>query len=347
MTLSETAALALSFLGRASTAHPKGGERSFYGFKTIALGGVEQTMLVRAADLRKPVLLFLHGGPGSPELPQAVRLSKKIESEFTVVIWDQRGCGKSYAGDLAIEISKDRLVDDAIELVQRLRSEYKQDRILLMGHSWGTILGMNLLAKIPENIALFISVGQVVDFKRNEELSYRRLLSVVKEKGAEKDIKTLLEIGAPVDGLYADPIKSLMKQRAILLKHGLVYYGKRDAGEVVKLILLAPEYTLREKLRYGKNQLSIINRMWNRDLMATDFISQLPRVSVPVCFMVGESDFNTPKELVVEYYNKLSAPYKKLVTFSKSGHDPHVEELDSFVKEFAAFVEELKLYMHT
>lgn len=106
------------------------------------------------------------------------------------------------------------------------------------------------------------------------------------------------------------------------------------------MIFTAPEYTLIEKLRYGKNQINVMNKIWNADLMKTNFISQAANIAVPVCFIIGDSDFNTPKDLVVEYYEKISAPYKKLIILKKCGHDPHVEYTDNLASIIIKIMDE-------
>lgn len=345
MEIASLYSLIQSFIGKPSTNHPPQSVRSLYEFSKVCLGNFDQTILIRSFDVNNPVILFIHGGPGSPELPQAVKLSREIESRFTVVIWDQRGCGKSYTNENVV-ISKDQIVNDTIELIQYLKYQFKKDKIILIGHSWGTIISMNVICRIPKDILFYFSIGQVVDFKRNEEISYYHLLNIVKASNDKKSLNTLLEIGPPIDGLYKHNIASLMKQRNILLKYGCVYYGKRNANEIVKLIFNAPEYTLIEKLRYGRNQINTMRKIWNAELMKTNFISQAANISVPVCFFIGDSDFNTPKDLVVEYYDKISAPFKKLMIFEKSGHDPHVEETENLAKAIIEIFDEYRANKH-
>jgi pimeloyl-ACP methyl ester carboxylesterase len=129
-----------------------------------------------------------------------------------------------------------------------------------------------------------------------------------------------------------------MKQRAILLKHGCVYFGRDNALNIVKMIVSAPEYTLKEKYLYSRGQMASLNQIWNEELMETNFIKSLPTINVPVLFVIGEVDYNTPKELVIEYYEKLNAPIKKITIFEKSGHDPHVEKPEDLVREMFDFL---------
>jgi pimeloyl-ACP methyl ester carboxylesterase len=331
-------AIALSFLGKASTIHSKRiNIDSIFEFRKVLLGGLYQSILIRSQNKNNSIVLFVHGGPGSPELPQFVNLSRRIEDQYTVVIWDQRGCGKSYIRNIK-SLSKEQIVSDAIELVQYLKLTFNKEKVIIVGHSWGTIISLDVIKKIPNDILAYISIGQVVDFKRNEEISYMHLLQLVKDRGDSKSLKILEEIGPPINGLYRNNIVALMKQRAILLKHGCVYFGRDNALNIVKMIVSAPEYTLKEKYLYSRGQMASLNQIWNEELMETNFIKSLPTINVPVLFVIGEVDYNTPKELVIEYYEKLNAPIKKITIFEKSGHDPHVEKPEDLVREMFDFL---------
>lgn len=133
----------------------------------VELGGVRQAVSVRGADRRNPILLFVHGGPGSVEMPMAWAFQRPWEDFFTVVQWDQRGAGKSFPltdpGTVAPTLRLERYRDDAIELIEVLRRRYGQRKLFVMGHSWGSAVGLAVAAERPDLLHAYIGMGQVID----------------------------------------------------------------------------------------------------------------------------------------------------------------------------------------
>ena len=114
------------------------------------LGGHAQEVLVRGADARNPVLLILHGGPGFAEMPLFTTYNADLEQHFLVVHWDQRGAGRSYAADIPPEsMTLRQFVADALELINWLTVRFTQEKVYLVGHSWGSLLGATLAAECP------------------------------------------------------------------------------------------------------------------------------------------------------------------------------------------------------
>ena len=114
------------------------------------IGGMEQGMIIRGESDQNPVLLFLHGGPGTTEYIPSKNSTLNLEKNFTVCYWEQRGAGKSYAKANPEEITVDQLIADTIEVTNYLRERFGQEKIYLMGHSWGTFLGMQAAAQQPD-----------------------------------------------------------------------------------------------------------------------------------------------------------------------------------------------------
>lgn len=301
-------------------------------FRTISLGNFEQSILIRGKDKANPIILFIHGGPGIAEMHEVRALSNSLEENFTLVIWDQRGCGKSYAKQVP-NFTHRQIAEDAAELIQYLKHQFNKDKIYLVTHSWGTVLGLDLAQLIPTDIKAIISIAQLVDFSRAELLSYNFALAQAKKNNALRSVRQLEKIGAPRDGLYANGTKGLTAERKILMQQGGVYHNKNKFRQVAMQLVLAPEYTLVEKLRYNKGVNQSLTAIWNSDLTKTNFIKQRLYVSVPIYFFHGRTDYIAPLCIVEEYYHLLQAPEKKLVIFEKSGHDPRVDEPEKFIKE--------------
>ncbi len=124
-------------------------EKSF-----IEIGGIQQGFFMRSENPENPVILFLHGGPGSPELFMLIptETSERLEKYFTVCYWDQRGAGMSYNKNLnSLTMTVEQMVEDTRQMTEYLKSRFNQEKIYLMGHSWGSYLGVETISKYPEN----------------------------------------------------------------------------------------------------------------------------------------------------------------------------------------------------
>ena len=249
-------------------------------FRTVDLGNFEQTILIRGRDIANPIILFIHGGPGIAEMHEVRALSNSLEENFTVVTWDQRGCGKSYSKHVP-NFTHKQIAEDCVELIRYLKKQFDKDKICLVTHSWGTVLGLDMARSIPRDIKAIISIAQLVDFARAESSSYRFALEQAKKNKNSRSIKALEKIGEPRHGLYANGTKGLTTERKILMQQGGVYYNKKKFRYVARLLLLSPEYTLREKLLYNKGVNQSLTAIWNSELTKTNFIKQLTQLDVP------------------------------------------------------------------
>ncbi len=301
----------------------------------VTLGGVEQWISIRGHDRNNPVLLFLHGGPGSPETPVVRHFNSALEEYFVVVNWDQRGAGKSYNPDIPVEsMTIEQFVSDTLELTHLLRKRFNQEKIYLMGHSWGTIIGTPAVQQQPELYHAFIGVGQAVSFKEGEKISYNFTLDEAYRLGDEKAIQQLEEIGPP-PYLGDDFLNRIGVQRTWLQKFGGVDYTERNPTRAdikyVWLFLTAPEYSLRDTVNMLQGGQFSIRALWE-ELHQFNFLEEIPRLEVPVYFLMGRHDYITVFELVEEYYEMLEAPHKELIWFDNSAHSPIFEEPERFVE---------------
>jgi proline iminopeptidase len=316
----------LFFVSCASTPRIEGGIAEL---RKVDIGGVAQTLLIRGDDVGNPVLLYLHSGPGSSEMVPFRMAHRGLERYFTVVIWEQRGTGKSYSPGLDPDsMTIERLVADAIEVTRYLRSEFGKDRIALVGHSWGTLIGMLAAAEAPELYFAYAGSGQEVCPRRAERIGYEYALS--RAAGNAKAERELRAIDSPEPYLTVDAAgawyRKLMVQRRYLVAFGGETFGGKDNSLLFNLkSLSAPEYTLADYVAFGRGSGFSLRALWPR-VMETDLESQAPEIRVPVFFIQGRHDYNTPLSLVEEYFALLRAPSKELIVFERSGHHPMYEE---------------------
>lgn len=194
------------------------------------VGGEKYYLRIRGQDVKNPVVLFLHGGCGSPDRAHMLRFQSPLAEKFTLVAWDQRGSGLAYDKREAANtvLTRELIVSDAVNVVGWLKRRFGKDKIIIVGHSWGSAIGVWLAQAVPEDICAYVGIGQVVDYVRNEQMSYVWTLEEAERMGDVKSLETLAEIGYPENGVYAGDNRACqMKQRAVLHKLGGATYANR------------------------------------------------------------------------------------------------------------------------
>src|SRR5262249_30716677 len=164
----------------------------------VTINGTKQWITVRGRDLRNPILLFIHGGPAAPEMPTSWTFQNGWEDYFTVVQWDQRGSGKTYnANDparIAPTLTPPQMEADVDAMVQYLRATYHKPKIIVLGHSWGSLLGIKLAHRHPEWLYAYVGIGQMIDTVASERESYEDLLRIAAARHNEQGLKELRSI---------------------------------------------------------------------------------------------------------------------------------------------------------
>lgn len=326
LTIAALAFLLFNF-GPAGLKNPAGINR----LEQVRLGGISQWISIRSNDPSKPVLLFLHGGPGSANLAKLRVETPALEDHFIVVNWDQRSAGKSFnLGFDAHSLSIEQYISDAHELTLMLKERFHANKIYLMGLSWGTVPGLNLAARYPEDYYAYIAVGQVVDFSQGEKLS----LDWVRQKAeADGNTQAMADLRS-INPAYtdADWLKQLMRQRKWLLHYGGVYRNAQNYYQEMKMLFAAPEYSWFEKMLWPLGSAVSIKNMWP-SLMTFRFSGNLKQVDIPILLLMGRYDMNVPAELTESYFQQLDAPAgKKWVWCEESAHDVFSDEPEALVQ---------------
>jgi len=246
---------------------------------------------------------------------------RELERDFVVVHWDRRGAGKSFrAQSRTPGLSVSQTLADTHELTRSLRERFGQPRIYLVGHSWGSYLGLLAVQGHPEYHAAFVGTGQMAG-TRNEEQTLRRefLYRAAKEAGDSE-----LQLRA------ADASAEITEDD--LFRSGGELYASRTFWPILRTGLGAPEYTLRDVLNV-KRGADLVGREMKYDIVPRPSEGEIQTIDVPVFFFLGRHDFNTPSQLAAEYLDRLDAPLKGLVWFEQSAHFPFFEEPSRFHRE--------------
>ena len=300
---------------------------SVASLEKVKIGGEEQWILMRGSNTDNPVILFLHGGPGTTEMPLILHYNSNLEKDFVVVSWDQRGAGKSYSGQIPKESATiDQFVSDTNEVVEYLKKRFKKDKIYLVGHSWGSMLGMLTVEKYPESFYAYIGTGQEADMIEGELLSYQYALKQAKVLNNQKAISELEQAGPPQNGFYKDE-ESEQLERKWVLKFGNSVYGATNYNQFYKTMLFSKEYTLEDIVNCFR---FAYPEEFMQEYHTTNLFKEVPEVKVPVYFFLGRHDNQIPSVLAERYLNELKAPKKELVWFENSAHSPQYEEAEKF-----------------
>jgi pimeloyl-ACP methyl ester carboxylesterase len=254
------------------------------------------------------------------------------------VHWDQRGAGKSYSSRIPVEtINRDQFVSDIRELSELLRKRFDVSKIYLVGHSWGSEIGVLAASRHPELFHAFVGVGQVVEKGEQEEISYRFVMDRARKSGDEIAIKELEGIGVPP----YDNHKELLLQRKWLDRFGGVSHNNRlTFNDFLKIGLTSPDYSLLDGLRFFRGQEFSATHMWEERTQCNLF-QEAPKIDIPVYFFVGRHDYNTPFLLAERYYQQLDAPRgKQLIWFENSAHMIPYEEPEKYCAELLRVLKE-------
>lgn len=309
---------------------------TIHSLEQVTLGGVKQTILITGRNTHKnPILLLLHGGPGFSELRFFRSYNAALDSSFTVVNWDQRGSGLSYNNGIpAASMTLDQLIADAHQLISMLKIRFGRNKIFLAGHSWGSLLGISIAQRYPEDIQAYIGIGQVVSMRVNEKTGLDYAIRMATKRHHAKALSELRPLKARYPSTDPSKLDDLFLQRKWLLYFGGVVHGKHSYQDIFEGITAGENKLYSDSLNAEGEMLSI-RTLWPT-LLNADLFKSIPRIKVPVYFITGRFDYNTNSVLVKQYFNFLSAPYKRLIWFEKSAHLMPFEEPEKFNRTLKA-----------
>ena len=306
----------------------------------LELNGRKQWISIRGFDDSKPVLLFLAGGPGGTQLAAVRHELAELEKHFVIVNWDQPGSGKSYYAEKTQNIIVDTYVQDGHALTEYLKERFLQEKIYLVGESWGSALGVFLIDMHPESYHALIGAAQMIDFAETERMDYAKAMEIALMNNDEAMLKTLEENGLPPyfgkdvtwkSAAYINYLSAYMAHNPDI--HNPGYNTLRD--------IFSPEYGLLDKINFARGVINTFNHVYQQ-LYDIDLREDYTKLDVPVYFFIGRHDVNAPTSLVEEYMAVLEAPSKEIVWFEHSGHSPWINERDRFAKEVLSCFSENK-----
>ncbi|WGM39842.1 alpha/beta fold hydrolase [Caulobacter sp. NIBR1757] len=289
------------------------------------VGGVEQSVIIRGRDRANPILLVVHGGPGSSETAPLRRFNAALEDRFVVVYWDQRHAGQSYDSRLPIpaNLTIRQYVDDLDVVIDRLRARFGRQRVGILGHSWGTVLGILYAEEHSEKLYAYVGIGQVANVPESEKRSYAWVLREARARGADKAVRELERLGPPPRS------GSIFTPRDQIAAFGGSLRGGMSLTRLIGESLAQPEMNGRDVVAFfsaGKYSERMLHGEFSHFV-----IDDRPRAySAPIFLLSGRHDRMSEASVARGFFERVSAPRKAFVWFEQSAHSPMFEEPQAF-----------------
>ncbi len=299
----------------------------------VRLGNSDQWIMIRGYNAENPVLLYLSGGPGQSDLAYSRIFFDDLSRDFVVVGWDQRGTGKSYAAlDPTAALTLEQAISDTIELTNYLRERFGEEKIYLLGESWGSTLGVLAVQRRPDLYHAWIGSGQMVSQRETDRRLYHDVLALAARTGDEALTRQMQAYGEPP---YAD----IPYAYALVMSYYEALYGPYtvpqsyiETGERSNpgpYGILASEYNFVERVNVLRGLIDMFTVMYPQ-LQQIDFRRDVPRLDVPVYILDGGAELSSRRDLALAWFDQLEAPIKRIYTFDGAAHSVAFEQFQPF-----------------
>lgn len=306
--------------------------------EAVPVNGVDQWLVIRGKNIHNPVLLYLSGGPGASELGLVRGYDPALEDQFVVVVWEQPGAGKSYGARSYRTLTVDQYLADGLAVTQYLRERFQQDKIYLMGSSWGTILGVKMAQQQPGYFAAYIGMGQMVNSTENDVMSYEYALKIARQKGDAKAVEAISKYGPPPYTGQGAALKYSNYLTAYVNVYDAESAGHKMPNDFFLRVFLTPEYGLIDEVNQLRGSMDGMDYIYAQQLANLDLEAEAQSLEVPVYLLEGRFDHNANAVLAERWFNQLQAPHKELIWFEHSSHSPMISETERFNQVLAETV---------
>ncbi|WP_448163321.1 alpha/beta hydrolase [Bacillus mobilis] len=302
------------------------GRNSISTLEQVEVNGSGHEIMIRGKDRNNPVIIFVHGGPGTSEIPYAQKYQNLLEEKFTVVNYDQRASGKSYhfLEDYS-NLTSDLLVEDVLAMTDYVSKRLGREKVILVGHSYGTYIGMQAANKAPEKYEAYVGIGQMSDTVESEMDSLNYVIEQAQNAGNTDEVSYL-------NGL-TEKIKNgdTYTPRNYVAKYGgTSRLIENPDGDNIGM-LLSNEYNLLDVIRYNVGLSHSQTVLLEKDLKSP-LPTKVTKMKLPLYFLMGTYDYNTSFQAAKTYFDTIEAEQKEFITFEKSAHYPQFEEKEKFYK---------------
>ncbi len=303
--------------------------KSITSFEEVEINGIKQQFLIRGADKDLPVLLFVHGGLGTPYSALGHTFQREWEKNFVVVHWEQRGSGRLYRNADPDTITTDQLLDDTQVVAEYLNTRFGK-KVYIMGHSWGAYLAYRTAAMHPDLFEAYIGVGQTIGLLKEDQYSHTWAIEEATRRGDKKGFAQMESISPPP---YDDVAKAYGVKYGLIDKYG-GFFPKGGMFFMVKSVFTSPEYTIMDAMRYVRGIQNYQNNLLGheREAMWTFSVEDIQKIEIPVYFIYGSRDQVTPGSVLEEYTRSLEAPSLEVIRVDDAAHFPFVDQREEFTR---------------
>ena len=305
--------------------------RAIYFEEYRNINGIEQYLFHAGTSEKNPVILFLHAFASAESLMTNI-FQKDWEELYTVVHLDQRGAGKTFTKNPTAAPTMELQLQDIHETILYLKERYHKEKIILLGHSWGSVLGSIYIKRHPENVSYYIGTGQVISVLRGERAGYEKAMEIALQKG---DVKSQKKLESIAKYPYGNPdmfIKECTLLRTVQQKYHLAP-SKMSYLPLMKAMVTSPIFQLSDlHAFFGAEK---INAKLNDEMMDFDLEQESYEYSVPVYYILGAEDWQVPYVLAKDYFEKIKAPRKKLYMLENAGHFTMDDKPEAFFEALA------------
>jgi pimeloyl-ACP methyl ester carboxylesterase len=311
-------------------------DKDCFHFNMVKIGGIKQAIMIRGHNHNKPVMLYIHGGPGFPLYPfePMDKSLRALEEKYIMVFWEQRGTGKSFSHRIKSKsMNVEQFVQDTKEVIDYVKGVTGADKVFLWGHSWGTSIGAIFASRYPEYLHAYISTGQSVNPLKNERLSYEFAYDEAIKNNRKRALRQLSKVDTVAASYTLED--ALLVRKWVYRFGGVVRSATQEKTYInvseIAAILLASEYSVVERINMVLLPYYSANMLW-KEIKEVNLMEQAVKIDVPVYFLVGRHDYIVSHVLAEQYFNKLDAPQgKELIWFENSAHRPFNEENEKFI----------------
>lgn len=299
----------------------RNGPVSFEGF--VSLNGIEHWISIKGDHCDNPVILFLHGGPANPISPYADAIYGAWKQEFTLVQWDQRGSGKTFIRNpqtSEARLSLEQMAADGIAVAQYVRGRLGRSKLVLMGSSWGSALGIQMLKTESDIFAAYIGTAQIVSQKQNQAASYAATMALAQAEGNQSIVQSLAAIGSPP---WENPRASGVLRRATKALEASSTIPSPKAWWIPQASYQMEELEAQYEAAEEYSFLQFVGMKNDGMYSKIDFPAMGLEFDIPMFFVQGEQDLVTVPAVSRAYFEKISAPKKAYFLVSKTGHNPN------------------------
>ncbi|QPQ33028.1 alpha/beta fold hydrolase [Lysinibacillus sp. JNUCC 51] len=305
------------------TSHIKG-NNSVSALEQVKINGSNHEVMIRGKDKDNPVIIFVHGGPGCSEIPYASKYQNLLENNFTVVNYDQRASGKSYHffEDYS-NLSSDLLVDDLLALTDYISDRLDKEKVILIGHSYGTYIATQAAYKAPEKFEAYVGIGQMSDQVGSEIDGLNYVIQQAEYDGNEEDVLYLQGLTEQVEN------GETFIPRSYIAKYGgASRLIDNPDGDSIGM-LFSREYNLLDVIRYNYG-ISSSQKALLTEVIKKPLPTKVKKLELPCYFVMGKYDYQTSSNQARKYFDIIEADKKEFIAFEQSAHYPQFEEKEKF-----------------